>query len=300
MSILSLAFVGYGQNAISVDGKVNPKEKSITISQTIAYQNRSTDTLNKVYLNDWNNSYSTKSTALAKRFEEEFSTKFHLAKSEQRGFTVISSIKDKTFNDLGYQRLKGQLDVIEVRLDHPLLPGESYHLNLNYKIVLPDATFTDYGFTEAQNFELKYWYILPAVYDGVWQYYSNKNLNDLYVPKANLTIKLSFPKNYTLTSELNTVKTAEDELNKTLTLKGKDRIDTYLSLHKENTYNSVTTDDFILVSDIFENHDFILMPTTPEVAWPIGDKSEDPVSIYLTDILLPYKDFYEIYWLLIN
>lgn len=252
MSVLSLAFVGYGQNAISVDGKVNPKEKSITISQTIAYQNRSKETLNKVYLNDWNNSYSTKSTALAKRFEEEFSTKFHLAKSEQRGFTVISSIKDKTFNDLGYQRLKGQLDVIEVSLDYPLLPGESYHLNLSYKIVLPDATFTDYGFTEAQNFELKYWYILPAVYDGDWQYYSNKNLNDLYVPKSNLTIKLSFPKNYTLTSELNTIKTAEDDVNKTLTLKGKDRIDTYLSLHKENTYNSVTTEDFTLVSDIFE------------------------------------------------
>jgi len=38
------------------------------------------------------------------------------------------------------------------------------------------------------------------------------------------------------------------------------------------------------VTDILKNHDFILMPTTPEVAWPIGDKLDDPVSIYLTDI----------------
>ncbi len=38
------------------------------------------------------------------------------------------------------------------------------------------------------------------------------------------------------------------------------------------------------ISDIFDKHDFILMPTTPDVAWPIGDKSDDPVSIYLTDI----------------
>ena len=38
------------------------------------------------------------------------------------------------------------------------------------------------------------------------------------------------------------------------------------------------------IQDIFENHDFILIPTTPDVAWPIGENSDDPVSIYLSDI----------------
>ena len=38
------------------------------------------------------------------------------------------------------------------------------------------------------------------------------------------------------------------------------------------------------IQDIFETHDFILIPTTPDVAWPIGENSDDPVSIYLSDI----------------
>jgi aspartyl-tRNA(Asn)/glutamyl-tRNA(Gln) amidotransferase subunit A len=35
---------------------------------------------------------------------------------------------------------------------------------------------------------------------------------------------------------------------------------------------------------IFANYDFILMPSTPTVAWRIGEKSSDPVAMYLADI----------------
>ena len=35
---------------------------------------------------------------------------------------------------------------------------------------------------------------------------------------------------------------------------------------------------------ILEAHDFIIMPTTPSVAFKIGEKSEDPVEMYLSDI----------------
>ena len=38
------------------------------------------------------------------------------------------------------------------------------------------------------------------------------------------------------------------------------------------------------IQDIFMDHDFILIPTTPDVAWPIGENIDDPVSIYLSDI----------------
>ncbi len=36
--------------------------------------------------------------------------------------------------------------------------------------------------------------------------------------------------------------------------------------------------------DILEEYDFILMPATPSVAWKFGEKSEDPVAMYLSDI----------------
>ncbi|ARV08684.1 metalloprotease [Winogradskyella sp. PC-19] len=242
----------YTQNVINVVGIVNPDDKSITVSQTIIYKNTSDDTLNEIYLNDWNNSYATKSTALAKRFEEEFSTKFHLANDKQRGFTTIESILDTEGNELQNLHLENQIDVIKVNLKSPLLPNESYEIKLKYTIVLPDATFTDYGFTENDDFQLKYWYLTPTVYDGQWQYYSNKNLDDLYIPKAELNITLNYPKNYNLVSELNTISENENSDIKTTILKGNNRVDTYLSLSKNNTFNQVTTDDFTLVSDIYE------------------------------------------------
>lgn len=35
---------------------------------------------------------------------------------------------------------------------------------------------------------------------------------------------------------------------------------------------------------LFEAHDFILMPTAPNVAWTIGENPEDPMEIYMSDI----------------
>lgn len=35
---------------------------------------------------------------------------------------------------------------------------------------------------------------------------------------------------------------------------------------------------------VFKNYDFILMPAAPTVAWRFGDKSDDPVAMYLSDI----------------
>lgn len=242
-----------GQNKIDIDAIVDVETKTISISQTISYKNESNTTINDIYLNDWNNSYSTKSTPLAKRFEEEFSTKFHLAKSEQRGFTLVTSITDSGKN-LNFNYLKEHPDVIKVNLNQPLKPGESYLLNLSYILVLPDATFTDYGYTKNKDFELKHWYITPTVFDGKWHYYSNKNLNDLYVPKSDITISLEHPINYQAMSELDVVSIDTDAATRTQTtvLSGLDRIDTYLSLRKFPNYGYIQTDYLLLISDIRE------------------------------------------------
>ncbi|MGJ8549285.1 metalloprotease [Winogradskyella wichelsiae] len=242
------------QNTIDINANVNVDTKTIAITQTIVYKNESKDTLQTIYLNDWNNSYSSKSTPLAKRFEEEFSTKFHLAKDEQRGFTTVSSIQNPAGDSLDYERLELHPDVIKVKLTHSLLPSESYRISLNYQITLPDATFTNYGFTKDKDFDLKYWYITPAVYNGKWNYYSNKNLDDLFVPKADLTLSITHPRNYKITSELDFNATSFDDKAHTQTtiLKGNNRIDTYLSLYKLPLYNFIQTDDLILITNIKE------------------------------------------------
>ncbi len=229
--------------------------KTITISQNIIYKNETDDSIKEIFLHDWNNSYSSKSTPLAKRFEEEFSTKFHLAKSEQRGFTLITNITDNRDNsNLNFEHLEKHPDVLKVNLLEPLIPGESYNINLSYILVLPDATFTDYGITKNRDFELKYWYITPAVYDGQWHYYSNKNLDDLFVPKSDIKITIEHPINYRPTSELDLLSADpnKDTKRQTTVYFGKDRTDTYLALQKFPLFRSVQTDDLIAVSNINE------------------------------------------------
>ncbi len=246
----------YGQNYIDVNANVDVETKTITISQTIIYKNETRDSLNEIYLHDWNNSYSTKSTPLAKRFEKEFSTKFHLAKSEQRGFTLITGITDNNDkSNLNFEHLDKHPDVLRVSLSKVLLPGESYNINLSYALVLPDATFTDYGITKNKDFELKYWYITPAVYDGEWHYYSNKNLDDLFIPKSDVKITIEHPINYRPTSELDLLSAVpnKDTKRQSTLYFGKDRTDTYLALQKFPMFRSVQTDDLIVVSNINES-----------------------------------------------
>lgn len=237
---------------MTINADVAVENKSIAITQTIVYKNESRNPLSEIYLNDWNNSYSSKSTPLAKRFEEEFNTKFHLAKDRQRGYTVINSITDNSNLSLNHTRLVQHPDVLKVELSKPLQAGESYTIQLNYNLILPDADFTGYGFTEDKNFDLKDWYITPSVYDGKWQYYSNKDLDDLFVPKADISITLNYPSGYNIISELDSRIIKSDKLRTTAILEGKDRIASYLSLSKSDDYSQVTTDDFTIISNIYE------------------------------------------------
>ncbi|WP_299110467.1 metalloprotease [uncultured Winogradskyella sp.] len=252
--IFVFSFTSVAQNALDISANVDVDTKTISVDQTIVYKNETNLELKEIYLSDWNNSYSTKTTPLAKRFEEEFSTKFHLAKSEQRGYTLVTSIKDEDSTSLEHTRLKEHPDVIKVTLSKPLKAGASYHINLNYSLLIPDATFTDYGVTKNQDFQLKYWYITPVVFDGKWHYYSNKNLDDLFIPKSDITLRITYPRNYKVTSELdfNNLESDLKNLTQTITLFGKDRIDTYVAIEKFPSFGYVRTDNFTLVSNIYE------------------------------------------------
>ncbi|NNE31260.1 MAG: metalloprotease [Winogradskyella sp.] len=243
-----------GQNQLDIEAYVDIKSKSITISQTIVYKNRSNVSWSKIYLNDWNNSYSSKSTPLAKRFEEEFSTKFHLAKNDQRGYTKVTSILNKNGDDLSFKYVEEHPDIIEVNLKSSVKSGETYTLKLDYVLVLPDATFTDYGITDANELRLKYWYITPTVNDGKWNYYSNKNLDDLFIPLSDIYLSIIHPPNYKVTTELDLVNIGltEDKLMQKSVFAGKNRVDTFMSIDKLPQYSFVQTDDLIVLTDINE------------------------------------------------
>jgi hypothetical protein len=248
--LLLWSYAVTAQDKLNISASIDITTKTIDINERIVYKNNSNDTLTTIYLNDWNNAYATKNTPLAKRFTEEFNDKFHFAKSKQRGYTVITGITNHLEQPLTYSNLKEFPDVVEVQLQAPLLPQQSYDISLNYEVVLPDDNFTGYGISDTKDINLKYWYITPTVYDGQWQYYSNKNLDDLYISKADITLQFKCPRNYQLISELNTLDTQQSKDRQVFFLHGKNRVNTHLILTKYSEFKFVQTDDFTVYSDL--------------------------------------------------
>ncbi len=269
------------QNKIDIKAVFDIEQNQIQIIQSIEYKNTTNDTLNTIYLNDWSHSYSTKNTPLAKRFSEEYSTKFHFAENEDRGYTAIASLTNSSNTNLTFERLTLHPDVIKVELANSLLPNSSYNLKLVYTVQIPKDKFTRYGATSLQDYNLKYWYITPAVYNGSWHYYSNKNLDDLYVPKADINLQIEFPRNYVITTELDLINTVQNTNTQTVLLSGKDRIDSKLFLNKLPVYKTIQTDNFSLISNITEKN---LAATDKAI---ITDKITSFISKYLGDY--PHK-----------
>ncbi|TGV01018.1 metalloprotease [Flavivirga rizhaonensis] len=247
--IVLISFTSFSQNKIDVKAVFDIENKQIKISQTIQYQNTTQDELQTIYLNDWSNSYSTKKTPLAIRIADEYKNVFHLAKNEDRGFSAITSIKQNN-QDLVFQQLKDQIDVIKVELKDPLKPNESYNIKLEYIVQIPNAKFTSYGITDSGNLNLRYWYITPAVYDGEWQYYSNKNLDDLFIPKSDITLEIEHPNNYILTSELDLINKEQLTDKQIVKLEGKNRNSNKLFLSKGSDFKTIQSDHFAIVSNI--------------------------------------------------
>lgn len=242
----------FSQNRIDVKADFDLELGHIQISQTITYHNNSQDTLHSIYLNNWNQSYANKNTALAKRLAEEYISDFHLAKDKHRGHTQITSIKQH-HQDLVFQELENQIDVIRVDLASPLLPNEAYTIDLQYFVKIPSDAFTRYGMTKEGNANLRYWYITPAVYNGEWHYYSNKNLDDMFIPKSDISLEIDYPKGYYLTSDLDLIETSQTPQKQKIILEGKDRISNKLFINRLNTFETFENETIALVTDISEN-----------------------------------------------
>ncbi|MDW5288171.1 metalloprotease [Formosa sp. PL04] len=227
--------------------------KQIHISQTIQYKNTTQDTLHAIYLNDWANSYSTKTTPLAKRFTQEYKTNFHFAKNHDRGFTAVTSVTQNN-HDLEFNRVKNHPDVLKIKLPEPLQGGETYTLNLHYIVQVPSDNFTRYGWTNTDDFNLRYWYMTPAVYNGKWNYYSNKDLDDLYIPPSDLHLEIKFPSYYTLISQLETTNTQIKNEYTTISLESKNSIDSKLFLKKVSDFNITGNESFSVITNINDDN----------------------------------------------
>ena len=237
------------QHELSISAELNADEGTLSIIQETVYFNNSDVSLNELYLHDWANSFSSKTTPLGKRFSENYNSSFHFEKNEKRGRTTITGMISASNISLDWER-GTEADIIKVNLEKPLAPGERYTFTTLYTVKLPDDKFTRYGVTKENNFNLQYWYLSPAIFNGAWQLYSNKNTEDLYLTPSKFQVVLKTPKTYDLISEFDVVSETISEDKKITTLEGQDRMRAVIYLSKNSKFESVVTDKVEVITDL--------------------------------------------------
>jgi len=240
----------HGQHDIKLFAELDAKEHILQIKQQIEYKNTSSKTLDTIYFLDWANSFSSKTTPLAERFTYNFQSTFHFEKEELRGKTLIHSISDNAFKTLSWHR-GDEVDILKVIPEQPIAPGESYVFNLVYDVKLPNGKFTRFGHHRNGNYNFRYWFISPAVFDvDQWHAYSNKNLDDFYMPPTTFTITLKTPQQLHLFSDLNAIDETIANGFKTTTIKGNDRTSATIFLENEPSFERIITDDLEVLTSI--------------------------------------------------
>ncbi|HEA31321.1 MAG TPA: metalloprotease [Leeuwenhoekiella sp.] len=244
----------WSQNSIQIKGKLNTATHTLQLQQATFFKNTSKDTLHEIVFNDWANSFSSKKSALGKRFAENYDRRFHLAKREYRGNTLIRSVADGNYQTLQFSRPEGGVDILKVSLKNPLYPGETAKISFFYEVKVPDARFTRYGVLDNGDYNLRYWFLSPAVYDGQWESYSNKNLDDLYMNPTDFDISLVLPHGMQAISEFEQESgNLTDSTSFKAIFTGKNRIKANIYLRKKPNFEFVETDNFKVFTNIIDD-----------------------------------------------
>lgn len=314
--VLLLFFVQQlsAQHTNELIAKIDTEQHTINIQQTFTFQNASDDPLDELYFNDWNHAYSSKNTPLAKRFAEEFKKSLHLAKDKDRGFTSIIGVIDSKYEKLEWERLDSY-DLIQIKLNETVQPNESVKLILTYTVKLPNAKFTSYGHFSNGSYNLKNWYLSPAIYqDGEWLLYSNLDLQDLYTGVTNTVINFVYPMEMSLNSNYSEIKSRVLEGHQWVKLVGNRQKGAELFLEPENTFQRFQLKSTVLVTDLIDDKinrkqlgesldrviDFIYdkLGPYPHEQLLITSKNNQRYQIYglnlLPSLISPYSDRFEL------
>ena len=264
------------QHNIRIDANLQPESKQVAVMQELDYVNTSSETLTEIYLHDWANSFSSKTTPLAKRFAENYSSSFHFEKDKDRGKTTIHSIVNATNQPLIWERTEA--DIIKVTLPEPLVSEGVMNIKMQFTITLPQARFTRYGAAKNGDFKLRYWYLSPAVFDGKWQAYSNKNLDDLYATPSNFDIKLTAPGYFKIYSDLDEGVSKEIGNQKISSFHGENRTQALIQIRGLPIFETIATDKLEVVTNLQDKK------VTPE----IKALAVDRIVHFLDEKLGPY------------
>lgn len=242
------SFISKAQNnIIKIDASLNFEKKEIQIQQEILYFNKINRILDTLYFHNWANGYKDRRTPLSKRLIEDYDKNLYFAKEEKRGYSVIKSVSNN-YSATQWSTVKNAPDIFSVVLNKPLQPNDSTLLAFTYIVKIPDAAFTRYGRNKT-TYNLRFWYITPAVYDNQWQLMSNLNMDDLYMDTADYDIRFTIPEGVHLNTDLSLTKN-DHPPNSTYHLTGKNRIDIELNINVLNDFLHFKTNAVEVITNL--------------------------------------------------
>jgi len=232
-------------NKIKIAAILNTETNELKIQQETNFYNKSDSILNVVYFHNWANAYKDKNTPLAKRFIENYSKTFHFTHEKHRGNSTIKSISTN-YKISTWEITEENPDILKINLNEPLKPNDSVIIKATYTVKIPNDKFTKYG-VNATNYNLRYWYLTPAIFNKKWEILNNLDMDDLYIDYTNYHVDLQVPKNYIVNSNLPSSNKTTTNFNN-YTLIGKNQLDIELNITKDNDFidfnfegNTITT-----------------------------------------------------------
>lgn len=159
---LGVVQVSAQKDSIYIEAKLSADRKTLEVNQEIVYYNHSDKQLQTIKLLNWISAYHKRGTSLVYRKLEDRNNDLHFAKADQLGKLLELNIKNSENQPISINALSDEN--LFLPLKEALQPGEAVTLKLQYRIQLPDKTFTGYG-TADQNTALKYFFIVPDQFD---------------------------------------------------------------------------------------------------------------------------------------
>ncbi|MEY4835601.1 MAG: hypothetical protein RI980_1716 [Bacteroidota bacterium] len=236
------ALQSYSQNKITIAAKLLENGKKITVFEEITIKNTFTTALNEITLNDWNHAFSSKNSALAKKFSDEFNRSYHLSSQIDRGGTNIIAITNANKKSLLYYRKPNQIDIVIIPLEKPLATGESTKININYEITLPNSKFTKFGYSENKLY-LRNCFLTLSRFHSEPQ--SEENSDDLTTEITSYEIEFQH-NNFFINSDLE----VEKLYDTTSKLTGSSRTNFVIVLEKKNSYETFKNRETTIISNL--------------------------------------------------
>ncbi|WP_337251677.1 metalloprotease [Maribacter halichondriae] len=159
------------------------------------------------------------------------------------------SAVDDEYRGLKWIRVTGK-DILKIELNKPLLPNRSVKFFITYIVKLPSNKFTPYGYSNRNEYYLKDWYLTPAVYDGKWHLYSNKNLEDLYTDVTTTTIDITYPRGLTMATNFRILSKTSLTTGQEALLEGIKQKSCELILKPVQNFRTHVTPDMTVVTDL--------------------------------------------------